>query len=230
VSKRAKAKEGRPPAGRRPGVRSSEYPRFALRLPAVAHDRLLAMAEISGRPQWRVLSDAIDAYIKELPDDQQQLLQGLLDRAEPLLTKPVRTTRELPLGIAILNVDDNEAMRFARSTMLRNEGFEVIDAPTGHDALALLETHHRQLSVVVLDVNLPDISGIEVCRAIKADSRFRHIRVVQTSATFSSPHDQLRGLESGGADIYLAEPVPRGTLLSIIRRLVEDIQSGAEGR
>jgi DNA-binding response OmpR family regulator len=65
------------------------------------------------------------------------------------------------------------------------------------------------------------MSGLDVCRQIKSDDRWSHVRVVQTSATFSTPHDQLQGLESGGADIYLAEPVSRGTLLSIVRRLAE---------
>jgi hypothetical protein len=58
-----------------------------------------------------------------------------------------------------------------------------------------------------------------VCSQVKTDSRWAHVRVVQTSATFNTPHEQLHGLQSSGADIYLAEPVPRGTLLSIVRRL-----------
>jgi CheY-like chemotaxis protein len=216
---------GRPPAGKRPGERTSEYPRFALRLPSQTYERIVALAEVTGRAQWRILSDAVDAYVAQLPTDQRALVHGLLNRAEPLLTRPSRSTVR-PLGIiTVLNVDDNDAMRFARSVMLRHEGFDVVEAATGAAALAALEaleTHGNRMTVVVLDVNLPDMSGLEVCRAIKHDSRWRHVRVVQTSATFSSPHDQLQGLEEGGADIYLAEPVPRGTLLSIIRRLATD--------
>jgi DNA-binding response OmpR family regulator len=75
-------------------------------------------------------------------------------------------------------------------------------------------------NLVLLDVHLPDISGLDVCRQIKADPVLKHVKVIQLSATFSSPHDQLYGLETGGADIYLAEPVQRGTLLSVIRRLL----------
>jgi CheY-like chemotaxis protein len=219
ASKR-KRPQGRPPAGRRPGERVSEYPRFALRVPGVTHERIQALASVSGVPQWRVLSDAVDAYIEQLPHDQRLLVARLLRQSEPILTQPVRSPR-LPDGrsetIIIVNVDDNDAMRFARTSILRAEGFDVIEAATGRETLALLErvTPH----IVVLDVNLPDMSGVDVCRQIKDDPRWRHIRVVQTSATFSSPHDQLQGLEAGGADIYLAEPVPRGTLLSIVRRL-----------
>ena len=189
-----------------------------MRLPDVTHDRIHALAAVCGLPQWRVLAAAIDTYIAQLPEDQRALVEGLLDRAEPILTQPVRSPNaESSQEVTILNVDDNEAMRFARTSMLRREGFVVVEAATGRETFAALERHAPQ--IVVLDVNLPDMSGVEVCRQIKADLRWRHVRVVQTSATFSSPHDQLEGLEVGGADIYLAEPVPRGTLLSIVRRL-----------
>ena len=221
TTKRTPRRKGRPPAGKRPGERSSEYPRFALRLPEQAHNRLLTLAELSNRPQWRILSDAVDSYIRQLPDDQRALVHRLLERADTILSKPIRAAAEPPTGITILNVDDNDAMRFVRSAMLRQEGYQVVEAATGQGALRALETCDAR--VVVLDVNLPDMSGIDVCRQIKSDSRWRHVRIVQTSATFSSPHDQLQGLESGGADIYLAEPVPRGTLLSIIRRLVTEV-------
>jgi CheY-like chemotaxis protein len=208
---------GRPPAGKRPGERVSDYPRFALRLPESTYELIQALAEVSEVPQWRVISDAVDAYIAALPPDQRALVVELLNRAQPLLARPVRTPPVT--SVTVLNVDDNEAMRFARTAILRGDGFHVVEAATGREALRALESCDAR--VVVLDVNLPDMSGLDVCRQIKSDDRWSGIRVVQTSATFSSPHDQLHGLESGGADIYLAEPVSRGTLLSIVRRLAE---------
>jgi CheY-like chemotaxis protein len=209
---------GRPPAGKRPGEHVSDYPQLAVRMPVSTVNLILALAEVSGQPQWRVLSDAIEAYIARLPEEQRALLDRLMERAEPLLAQPVRSP-QLPAmkGVLVMNVDDNDPMRFARSAMLRGEGFQVVEAATGREALAMLEQCTPR--VVLLDVNLPDMSGLDVCRQIKSDTRWNHIRVVQTSATFSSPHDQLDGLETGGADLYLAEPVPRGTLLSIVRRL-----------
>jgi DNA-binding response OmpR family regulator len=75
--------------------------------------------------------------------------------------------------------------------------------------------------VVVLDVHLPDINGLEICRLIKKDPRLRTVKVVQVSATVKTPLDQLHGLEHGGADIYLTEPLARGTLLSVIERLLK---------
>jgi CheY-like chemotaxis protein len=199
----------------------SEYPQYAGRVPQAVLDQLKAIADVTDQPQWRVLSDAINAYIEQLPDEQRRLLDELMTRADTVFAQPSRVAkaRARPATpVKILNVDDNDAMRFARSRMLEAEGYQVVEAPPGAAALALLDTAHPD--IVLLDVNLPDISGLEVCRRIRSDERYQHIRIVQTSATFSTPHDQLEGLIAGGADIYLAEPVSRGTLLSVLRRLL----------
>ena len=214
---------GRPPAGIRPGERVSTYPQLTTRVPVSVVQRLQALSQLSGKPQWRVISDAIDAYARQLPPDEFRLLQTMLGRAGDVLAKPkvVKRTRypQPPTPIHVLNVDDNEAMLFARSKILRAEGFTVLEAQTGRQALELIEAHRPR--VVLLDVHLPDISGLEVCRRVKSDDRFGGIKIVQTSAIFSSPHDQVEGLNSGGADFYLAERFQRGTLLTVIRRLLE---------
>lgn len=216
-----KRRSGRPPAGLRPGERVSDYPQLSTRIPAEAYERLQALATIHGVPQWRIISEALDRYIRELTADEQALVHELIRRAEPVLNQPAKTrkpARVAPETVTILNVDDNEPMLFARSAVLRTEGFQVLEAQTGRAALAIVEAHRPRL--VLLDVNLPDMSGVDVCRQIKSNG-FGDIKVVQTSATFRTPHDQLEGLEAGGADLYLAEPVPRGTLLSVVRRLLD---------
>jgi CheY-like chemotaxis protein len=219
---KSRKRSGRPPAGRSPGERVADYPQLSTRIPRDAFDRLQALAIIHGVPQWRVLADALDAYVKYLTPDEHRLVEEWMRRAEPILAQPMNagaSPRISGAPITILNVDDNEPMLFARSTMLRTEGFHVLEAQTGRAALQILQAHIPRL--VLLDVHLPDMSGLDVCRHIKADSRLRNVKVVQTSATFSSPHDQLEGLQAGGADLYLAEPVARGTLLSIVRRLLD---------
>src|SRR5262249_2269340 len=104
----------------------------------------------------------------------------------------------------ILNVDDFEAGLYAKSRTLRLAGFEVYEATTGGDALRL--TYELKPHLVLLDVHLPDVSGIEICRRIKADPSINSILVIQTSATFTEVRDRVRGLE-GGADAYLTEPI-----------------------
>src|SRR6266498_5647561 len=104
----------------------------------------------------------------------------------------------------ILNVDDFEPGLYAKSRTLRLAGFEVYEAMTGEDALRL--AHELKPQLVLLDVNLPDVSGIEVCRRMKTDPSTNSILVIQTSATFTEHRDRVRGLE-GGADAYLTEPI-----------------------
>ena len=66
----------------------------------------------------------------------------------------------------ILNVDDTEVARYTKHRTLSHAGFKVVDAVSGGQALELIDSLHPDL--VLLDVRLPDINGIEVCRIIKA--------------------------------------------------------------
>jgi DNA-binding response OmpR family regulator len=115
----------------------------------------------------------------------------------------------------ILNVDDTEAARYTKSRVLRHAGFDVVEVGTGGDALR--ETGRLQPALVMLDVRLPDISGIEVCRVIK--QRWPSTMVLQTSATFTSTADRVRGLD-GGADAYLVQPMDPDELVAAVRALL----------
>src|SRR5262245_1291340 len=119
--------------------------------------------------------------------------------------------------IKILNVDDYEPGLYAKSRALRLAGFEVYEAMTGEDALRL--THESKPQLVLLDVNLPDVSGVEICRRIKTDPSIDSILVIQTSATFTEVRDRIRGLE-GGADAYLTEPIEAEELIANIRAIL----------
>src|SRR5499426_1958208 len=117
----------------------------------------------------------------------------------------------------ILNVDDFEPGLYAKSRALRLAGFEVYEAMTGEDALRLTQELKPQL--VLLDVHLPDINGIEVCRRIKSEPSTESILVIQTSATFTEVSDRVRGLE-GGADAYLTEPIEADELVANVRAIL----------
>lgn len=103
--------------------------------------------------------------------------------------------------IVVLNVDDQDTERYIKTRDLRQSGFEVIEASTGAEALRLVET--ARPPVVLLDVQLPDISGFEVCSFIKR--KWPEVMVLQTSATFTSPAHRTAGLDAG-ADSYLVQP------------------------
>src|SRR5262245_4048058 len=117
------------------------------------------------------------------------------------------------LKTTVLNVDDHEAGRYARTRALRNAGFDVLEATTGADALNLVKEKRPQL--VLLDINLPDMTGYDVCRQIKDTAATSRIIVLHVSATFVKGSDQTRGLE-GGADGYLTEPVDQEVLIATV--------------
>jgi DNA-binding NtrC family response regulator len=115
----------------------------------------------------------------------------------------------------LLIVDDTEGARYAKGRTLRHAGYEVVDAACGTDALTM--TEKLRPALVVLDVYMPDMSGLEVCKVIK--QRWPGTMVLQTSATFITPSDRIRGLE-GGADVYLIEPIEPEELIATVRALL----------
>jgi PAS domain S-box-containing protein len=122
-----------------------------------------------------------------------------------------------PQQTIILNVDDDETGRYATSHVLQGAGFVVLEAATGQEALRLAREAHPHL--VILDVNLPDMSGFEVCRALKADPTTAAIPVLHLSAVFVKSEDRVAGLENG-ADAYLVQPVEPAELLAAVRALL----------
>ncbi|GAB3466535.1 hypothetical protein GCM10027321_32720 [Massilia terrae] len=119
--------------------------------------------------------------------------------------------------ILIVNVDDNDGARYAKTRILQSAGFQVIEAGNGTDALAMVKSEEPAL--VLLDVKLPDINGIEVCRRIKSDPATASVLVLQTSAALTSRDDKIRGLE-GGADNYLAAPIEADELIANVNALL----------
>lgn len=103
----------------------------------------------------------------------------------------------------LLFVDDDDANRRLLSWIFRNEGFRVLEAGSGAEALRLSE---EKPDLVVLDVNLPDLNGFEVCRLLKARPATASTPVLHVSAVYVNSGDRSEGLESG-ADGYLVKPV-----------------------
>jgi signal transduction histidine kinase len=117
----------------------------------------------------------------------------------------------------ILNVDDYAPGRYARTQLLRGWGFEVKEAGTGAEALRLAALENPAL--VILDVQLPDMDGFEVCRRLKRDHASASLPILHVSATFTSGAHQALGLD-GGADGYLVEPVEPAVLRATIEALL----------
>ncbi len=119
-------------------------------------------------------------------------------------------------SIVVLNVDDYEAGRYATTRVLRQAGFEVIEAGSGTEAVSLAG---RQPDLVVLDVNLPDFDGFEVCRRLKSDPVTAGIPILYLSALYYDLEHRIRGLEVG-ADAYLKQPVEPRELVATAHALL----------
>jgi PAS domain S-box-containing protein len=117
--------------------------------------------------------------------------------------------------IRVLAVDDNSAALYATSRVLRAAGYEVIEASTGAAALAAAS----RADLVVLDVNLPDMDGFEVCRRLRASPETARLPVLHLSATFTNSSDFAQGFEAG-ADSYLTRPVEAPVLIATVRTLL----------
>lgn len=117
--------------------------------------------------------------------------------------------------IIVLNIDDLEAQRYVKTRDLKAVGFDVIEGTTGAEALRLVELHRPP--VVLLDVQLPDISGYEVCAFIK--KKWPEVMVLQTSATFVTAEARIHGLNAG-ADSYLVQPAEPLELAAAINALL----------
>ena len=117
----------------------------------------------------------------------------------------------------ILHVDDNETNRYVVGRMLQKAGYGVIEAATGTEALLMAVSGRPDL--IILDVQLPDFKGFEVCTRLKANPVTAAIPVLHLSATFVEGKDKAEGLDSG-ADGYLVQPVEAIELIATIRALL----------
>lgn len=105
---------------------------------------------------------------------------------------------------SILVVDDDPAILQVYTEVLRAEGYEVWEASTGQQGLQA--ARERRPDLVLLDVMLPDLNGMEVCRQIKAEAALADVFVVLVSGAATSVAHKVGGLDQG-ADDYLVKPL-----------------------
>ncbi|WP_181109085.1 response regulator [Xanthomonas arboricola] len=122
----------------------------------------------------------------------------------------------------ILVVDDNAVTRYSVRRVLEHHQFVVDEAGTGTDGLARLA--EQAFAAVVLDVNLPDMSGFDIVRTLRAEPRTALLPVVHVSAASIATGDMITGLEAG-ADAYLIHPVDPSVLVATLRTLLRARQA-----
>jgi DNA-binding response OmpR family regulator len=117
----------------------------------------------------------------------------------------------------ILVTDDDRRMLLLMAQALREAGYEVLEASSGKECLEAVKAHHPD--IVLLDVMLPDTTGIELCRQIKADESLQGIFVILLSGVQVSSDYQADGLNVG-ADGYIVKPVSSKELLARVQSMV----------
>jgi PAS domain S-box-containing protein len=116
----------------------------------------------------------------------------------------------------VLVVDDNPSTRYSTARTLRAAGFETKEAATGAQGLALAAL---DVSAVVLDVNLPDMNGFDVCGELRAAGDTALLPVIHLSATYVDNEHKVAGLNAG-ADAYLVHPVEPSVLVATLQALI----------
>ena len=125
----------------------------------------------------------------------------------------------------VLLVEDEPAQREMLAYNLEAEGFDVIIADNGEDGLILVDENDPDL--IVLDWMMPQLSGIEVCRRLKSNSKTRQIPVIMLSAR-AEEVDRVRGLETG-ADYYVVKPYSVIELMARVKAHLRRIRAAAVG-
>jgi diguanylate cyclase (GGDEF)-like protein/PAS domain S-box-containing protein len=112
----------------------------------------------------------------------------------------------------VLLVDDEEALRMLTARILRNAGYEVVEAGTGEEAIRIAE--QTRLDAVILDVGLPDMSGFDISERLGGDSQ-SGVPIIYISGTAIDVDDRVRGLNLG-AEAYLTKPVAAQELIAVL--------------
>ncbi len=116
----------------------------------------------------------------------------------------------------VLIVEDNELNMKLFSDLLQAHGFNTIQTRSGLDAIDLARTHMPD--VILMDIQLPEVSGLEVTKWLKDDDRVKHIPVIAITA-FAMKGDEER-IREGGCEAYLSKPISVQKFLETVKNFV----------
>ena len=135
---------------------------------------------------------------------------------------PVQQRRKIQ---TILIADDRYENRYFLQALLEGNGYQVIHAENGQEALEILKT--EKVDAIISDILMPLMDGFKLCRTIKEDPQIAHIPFIFYSASYTEPKDREFGL-SLGADEYISKPIEPDDLLKIINALFDRIEQEEE--
>jgi len=152
------------------------------------------------------LLDETSLFLHRVVADLPQTKQQMLDRLH-------RSDDHLK-GRQVLVVDDDVRNIFALSSVLERRGMHVLTASTGREAISMIESN-PDLSIVLMDIMMPEMDGYETMRAIRANPTHSRLPIIALTAK-AMKGDREKCLEAGASD-YLAKPVNTEQLLSALR-------------
>ena len=117
----------------------------------------------------------------------------------------------------VLIVEDNELNMKLFHDLLDAQGYETLQTREGLQALSIARVHHPDL--ILMDIQLPEISGLEVTKWLKEDDELAHIPVVAVTA-FAMKGDEER-IREGGCEAYISKPISVSHFLDTIKRLMD---------
>jgi two-component system, OmpR family, alkaline phosphatase synthesis response regulator PhoP len=120
------------------------------------------------------------------------------------------------MGKNILIVDDDEMVRMALVELLKPEGYFLDEAGSGKEALAKIDQNKYDL--MMFDIIMPEIDGLELCKRVRAREEYKDIPIVFLTAK-SREQDKIKGLEAG-ANLFLSKPISPEKLLNIISETI----------
>lgn len=116
----------------------------------------------------------------------------------------------------ILSVDDSKSMRQMVTFTLQKEGYEVVEAEDGRDALSKLQS--VRVNMVITDLNMPNMDGIELIRSLRADPAFKFVPIVML--TTESAADKKDAGKNAGATGWIVKPFKPEQLVAVVKRLI----------
>ena len=179
--------------------------------------------ELSGEEETRLKAVAKSVVLKDVQSPERLFDETALFLHRVVADLPVSKrqmlerlhgSNEVLRGRKVLVVDDDARNIFALTTVLENQDMEVVSATNGRQAIELIE-RTPDLSVVLMDIMMPEMDGYETMREIRKDPQFRTLPILALTAK-AMKGDREKCLQAGASD-YIAKPVNTDQLLSLLR-------------